>query len=216
MNNLEETFCDMEKNCISCAQENKGKWIYIPSIGDEFDALLSNAKALEVKLSEQKQALDGGYAAQKKIEMKYLTKLFCRLNQDLIQIAQKENNTELLKKIETPINEQLTEIENNTIIKFNTLLSIAHSNLKKLSNFGVSKESLDLLEAKLEKIKELSENKCILKHSNRSSVIDIISEGRNILKRIDHIIESKVDDKKFVNEWFEARKINDEVLLVQK
>ena len=210
MNVLSKTFWDMVKACISFARDNESEWAGIPFIKKDFDILVVKEKDLSEAAIVQTESDTEGLVAQKNQDLQTLSKDFYRMNRSLCHLAKSTNNQVLLKAVDIPESRMLEGSLQEVIIRFKAMLAIAREKLPELANYPVTDQSLTELETRVKTINEMPDIISVQSsHRKMASrnIKDVIGEARVILDLLDDGFEAVITNEKFLDGWFEARKI---------
>ena len=210
MNHFEKTFWDMQKASISYARDNETIWVGNAIIKEDVDLLIANEKELNITVISQSESDTGGLVNQKKQDMQLLGKDCYRLNRSLSHMAKKTNDQVLLKSVDLSESSLMGGEEREIIIRMNALLSTARGKLNDLAAYGVTAAQLDGLDARLKKLGELPDTISVQSGNRKSAtrtIKELINEARVIFDRIDDALEAMISDEKFLDGWFDARKI---------
>lgn len=210
MNHLEKTFSDMQNRCIAFLHDNESMWITTPVIKEDVDALEKNKKELDQTVQAQKDSDPGGQVAQKKKEFTTLAKKFYKLGCKLCHFAKKTKNMVLLKSVDIPESGFLRGEEKEVMLKFNTVISAARENLTSLAAYNYKKDDVDALETQYKDLVAIPGTISVLIGNQKSatrSIKELNDEARTILDQLDDVLEGMIEDEKFLESWFEERKI---------
>lgn len=210
MDFLDKTFWEMEKACISMARQNENIWINYTLIKDDVEKLEKNNKELEEAVKAQSENETSGHTAQKHLDMQHVAKLCYKLNRSLCHFAKLSNNKVLLKSVDITLSAFFAGDENDTMIKFKTVLEAGRANLKDLAVYNITVANLDDLEVKINKVAAMPATINTIANNKKSAtrgIKEIISDARVILDRLDDAFEGVIDDETFLEAWFDARKI---------
>jgi hypothetical protein len=100
--------------------------------------------------------------------------------------------------------------ETEIFLRLKNIITAGRENLQVLLPYGITKETLDDLEVRYEKLQSLPETIQMVSSNRKSatrSIKELNSEARNILDLLDDAIEGIVEDEKIIEAWFDARKI---------
>lgn len=210
MNHLEKTFADMQNRCISFLKNNSLVWINNPVIKEDVEALERNKNELDQTVQAQKDSDSGGHVAQKRKEFTGLAGKFYKLSCKLCHFAKKTKNMVLLKSVDIPESGFLRGEEKEVLLKFNTVLSAARENLTSLAAYNFNKDNLDALETLYNNLVVIPGTISVLIGNQKSatrSIKELNDEAHTILDQLDDALEGIIEDDKFLESWFNERKI---------
>ncbi len=210
MNYFEKTFWDMQKSCISFLNANSGVWKTNPIIKEEADALFKNEKDLAETVKTQGDSLTEGHVAQKRQEIIKLGKSIYRLSCSLSHLAKKTNNKVLQSVVDISESGFTIGEEKEIMARFGSLLDTARTRLADLTQYQVTAASLDQLEARYKKLQTMPETISVVEGIRKGatrSIKELNTDARIILDRLDDALEAIIADEKFLEGWFDARKI---------
>ena len=200
----------MQKRCISFTQDKKKYWINYQMIKEDIELLEKNETELSDTAKAQNDNTPEGHVAQKKQELLLLGKALYKLNRNLCHFAKKTNNQILLQIVDISESALISGEEKEIILKFRAILDAARANLLVLDPYGITSASLDKLEAELKGFINLPKTIGLLTGNRKSakrSIKELNAEARIILDRLDDAFEGMITDEKFLEGWFDARKI---------
>jgi len=210
MNNIEKTFWDMLKNSISYARSNESFWVKILHILKDLEYLEKNEKELSENAQTQSTSASEGHVAQKNQEKPLIAKSFYRLCRNICHLAKLTNNQILLQIVDFSDSAILAGDEKSFVLRLRGILDAARANLADLTSYGVTATKIDELETRLNAYASMPETINLVQGKRKSakrSIKDLIAEARIILDRLDDAFEGMIDDDKFLEGWFDARKI---------
>jgi hypothetical protein len=210
MNFLDKTFWDMEKTCISVVLQNKSIWTNFDLIKTDVENLIKNEKDLHDAAQAQTENETGGHVAQKHLEMQQVAEKCYKLGRNLCHLAKKSNNMVLLASVDITESAFFARDEKDTMILFNKMLEAGRANIKDLAVYNLTAANLDDLEARIKKLAAIPEIINTVSGNRKSAtrnIKEIIAEARSILDLLDNAFEGIIEDEKFLEAWFDARKI---------
>lgn len=210
MNHLDKTFWDMEKSCISFMVNNSSAWDKNPLISNDVNALIENEKELSDAALLQTETDTSGLVNQKKQDVQLLGKDIYRLSCSLSHLAKKTNDQVLLKTVDYSESRLMSGEERELFMRLGKLINTARTKLAELAAYGVTAEQLDGYEARLKKLEELPDSINLQSGTRKSAsrtIKELIAEARILLDCLDDALEAMITDEKFLNDWFDARKI---------
>lgn len=210
MNHLDKTFWDMEKSCISFMADNASAWDKNPIINDDVQALINNEKELGSAAQLQTETDTGGLVIQKKQDMQLLVKDVYRVSCSLSHLAKKTNDQVLLKAVDYSESGLISGEEREIFMRMGKLLSTAQTKLVELAAYAVTADQLNGYDERLKKLEELPGSISLQSGTRKSAtrtIKELIIEARIILDRLDDALEAMITDEKFLDGWFDARKI---------
>jgi len=210
MNYFEKTYWDMEKKCVAFLNANTNVWNSYQVIKEDYDSIVKNEKELSDTEKAQSDSQTEGHVAQKRQEILLLGKAIYRLSCSISHLAKKTNNQVLLKIVDISESGYVVGEEKELMSKFQAVLEAARNNLKTLALYSVTAEGLDLLDAQYKNLIALPETIGVvagIRKSATRSIKELNAEARVIFDRLDDVLEAIITDEKFLEGWFDARKI---------
>jgi hypothetical protein len=210
MTQLEKTFQDMEKKSISCLDSYRKIWVDNEVIADDVILLKNNDKELDEVVKLQNNTKTEGQVAQKNQDITVFGKTIYKLGRNLRHMANKTNNKVLFKIANYSEKKLISGEEAKIILRFKAILAAARENLGVLAKYKVTAAILDGYDEQLtnlEKIPSLINTSSGERKTATRTIKELNKEARTILKSLDDAIEGMINDDKFIEAWFEARKI---------
>jgi len=210
MTSSEKTFKGMQDDCVSLGHANEIVWISNPVIKSLFDSLFSNKKLFEDVIDTQNQSSTNGYITDKNDRIKKLVKRCYTMNRKLTLFAKQTNNQILLKDVDVSESNMLNKSETDLLLCCNLMLKRGREYLVNTEAYGVTENELNNLEEDIATIKQIPSEITVLTSEHKTatkSFKQVMAEARIILDQLDDAIEGMIDDKHFVDVWFDARKI---------
>ena len=219
MNYLEKIYWEMQKNCISYARSHESVWINNSVIKTVVEALEKKDKDLNDTVKAQVDNIPEGLIAQKNQELVSLGRLLYRLSRNLTHFSRKNDNLVLLKIVDINETSFISGEEKELLLKFRSVLDVARTNLASLADYNVTDVQLNALETQLAKLNSIPNSINVVTGNRRSatrSIKELNAEARNIFDQLDDAIEGIITDDKFIEGWFDARKIKGRHVYVKK
>ncbi len=200
----------MIKKCIAFLNANTSVWKSYQVIHEDYDAIVKNEKELADTEKAQSDNQTEGHVAQKRQEILILGKAIYRLSCSLSHLAKKTNNQVLLKIVDVSESGYIAGDEKELMSKYKAVLEAARTNLKALAQYSITAAGLDLLDVQLKSLVALPETIGIvagIRKSATRSIKELNTEARVIFDRLDDVLEAVITDEKFLEGWFDERKI---------
>ncbi len=210
MNRLEKTYQDMVKNSLSFLNDTEKVWTKIEVIREDVAELLKIDKEIDEAAKVQNDSTPEGKIAQKRQDMAALGKSFYRMGRNLCNLAKKTNNQVLLKAVDISESGFISGEEKELILRFRAVLAAARLYVTELVKYNVAASDLDALDTRLALIVSMPETISVANSQRKSAtrtIKELNSEARIILDRLDDAIEGMINDDKYIENWFDVRKI---------
>ncbi len=208
---IEETFRDMQRNCISYIKTNEALWTAQPAIKAHVLLLEKNYNDLENSIAAQKSNVTAGSVDQKNDLTENLTTRFYALCCKLSFYAKDKNDKVLLNDVNYSISTLEGMTEELLIETFAVILNRGKGYLPKLTDYSVTAKELDTLEKDFESLKKMpvTVDQTSNQHKSATRSIKAVNKvGREILNRLDDAFDGiMAGNIEFLDGWYEARKI---------
>ncbi|MDF1547569.1 MAG: hypothetical protein P1P88_07090 [Bacteroidales bacterium] len=204
------TFWDMQQRCISYADDSAKLWTGNPVIEKDIKALKENEKEVAAAAMEQTENDTQGLVVQKNQDLQALATDIYVLNRSLCHLAKTNGDQVLLNIANVPESKMLTGSLSENLMRLKNILVAARQKLPELTDYLVTDEILDKLDTRLQVISDMPDVISVQTSHRKMavrSIKEIIADARIILDRLDDAFEAIIRDEKFLDGWFDARKI---------
>jgi hypothetical protein len=205
-----KTFWDMQNECISFARLYQDLWTKYEFIKSDIEGLETISKEISGYYNQQNDSDTSGQVAQKNQNLIALGEETYIIGRALCHLAKTSNNLVLLAAADVPKTGLCKGEEKDIISKIKSMLNLARTNIKDLAAYDVTVEMLNEKEEKLNKISDMPTAIVNIKSKRKTakrSINELIAAARILLDQLDDAFEAVIRDAKFVNGWFDARKI---------
>jgi hypothetical protein len=208
---LEETFKDMQRVSISFLRTNESVWTDLVAIKANIILLEKNYKELEDSIAAQKANNTGGPVDQKSNMTEDMVARFYALDCQLSFYAKDKEDLVLLSDVNYSESTLEEMKEENQVTTFALILKRAKEYLPKLTDYNVKADELTELEDDFElwkKMPDVVDQTSNLHKSATRSIKTINRAARKIFNKLDDAFDGNfAGNTKFLEDWYEARKI---------
>jgi hypothetical protein len=205
-----KTFWDMINGSVSFARLYEYLWIKYGFIKLDIEGLESISKEISEYYNQQNDSNTSGQVAQKNQNLIALGEETYIIGRALCHLAKSTNNLVLLAAADVPKTGLIKGEEKDIISKIKSMLNLARTNIKDLAAYDVTVEMLNEKEEKLNKISAMPTTIVHIKSKRKTakrSITELIAAARILLDLLDDAFVAVIRDEKFINGWFDARKI---------
>ena len=210
MNNIEKTFQAMAIDSLDYLNTKKSVWETNSVMKKLVQQLTESNELLNDAFVQQSQSDKSGHITQKGLMTSNLAKVCYKTNRKLTLYAKITKNAVLLNDVDVSESVLLRMQDKDLILYCMKLLKAGRDNMGNMVEYGITVEELDVIEAKMNEVKQLPAQISVANNDHKiatQNIRQIMSTMREILDQTDDAIEGMIHDELFTEGWFYARKI---------